>query len=153
MPNVQAVIDASVALKLVLPDTLQTQCRSLIAQLLGANVEIVAPDLWAYETTSTICKAIHFKQLTADEGRQIVAQLNTLGVRLIPPDASQNQHAFEWTVRLKRGAAYDSYYLALAEALGCELWTADRRFYNAVNVPWVRWVSAAEQADGSGASA
>jgi predicted nucleic acid-binding protein len=153
MPSAQAVIDASIALKLVLPDALQEQCRSLVARLLVANVEIVAPDLWAYETTSTVCKAIHFKQLTADEGRQIIVRLNTLGVRLIPPDTIQNQQAFEWTVRLKRGAAYDSYYLALAEALGCELWTADRRFYNAVNLPWVRWVTDSESDSGSGTSA
>ncbi len=141
MPGTQAVIDASIALKLVLPDALQAHCRSLIARLLGASVEIVAPDLWAYETTSAVCKAFHFQQLTSDEGRQVVAQINTLGVRLIPPDEIQNQQAFEWIVRLKRGAAYDSYYLALAEGLGCEFWTADRRLYNAVNLPWVRWVA------------
>ena len=29
-------------------------------------------------------------------------------------------------------------YLALTESLGCELWTADRRLCNAVDLPWVR---------------
>ncbi len=41
-------------------------------------------------------------------------------------------------VRLNRAAAYDSFYLALAESLGCELWTADQRLHNAVDLPWVR---------------
>ena len=63
-----------------------------------------------------------------------------LGVRLVLPDASQNRQAFDWTLRLNRAAAYDSYYLALAEALECDLWTADRRLLNAVDLPWVRWV-------------
>jgi predicted nucleic acid-binding protein len=39
---------------------------------------------------------------------------------------------------LNRAAAYDSFCLALAEAMQCELWTADRRLVNAVNLPWVR---------------
>jgi predicted nucleic acid-binding protein len=29
-------------------------------------------------------------------------------------------------------AIYDSYYLALAEQRGCDLWTADTKFFNAV---------------------
>ena len=33
--------------------------------------------------------------------------------------------------------------LALAEALGCDLWTADRRLARAVDVGWVRVVGAA----------
>ena len=43
---------------------------------------------------------------------------------------------------LRQGAVYDAYYLALAESLGCELWTADRRFHRVANdasysVHWV----------------
>jgi len=43
-------------------------------------------------------------------------------------------------------AAYDSFYLSLAEALGCHMWTADRRLYNSareVRLEWVRWVEEA----------
>jgi predicted nucleic acid-binding protein len=42
-----------------------------------------------------------------------------------------------WTRRLNRAAAYDSFYLAVAESLGCELWTADQRLSKAVDLPWV----------------
>jgi predicted nucleic acid-binding protein len=44
--------------------------------------------------------------------------------------------------KFDRPAAYDSHYLALAEMLGCELWTGDRRLYNAVKdeLPWVKWL-------------
>ena len=51
----------------------------------------------------------------------------------------QARLAFDWTVRLKRAAAYDSFYLALAETMECELWTAEKRLCNAVDQPWVRW--------------
>jgi predicted nucleic acid-binding protein len=135
-----AVIDASIALKLVLPDPLREQSRTVIDRLVSEGSELVAPALWAYETTSALCKTVHFQQLTPNEGKRILEQLFELGVRLVAPDAMQNRRAFEWTLRLERAAAYDSYYLALAEALGCNLWTADRRLYNAVDLPWVRWV-------------
>ena len=32
--------------------------------------------------------------------------------------------------------------LAAAESLGCELWTANQRLHNAVDLPWVRLVAA-----------
>ena len=40
--------------------------------------------------------------------------------------------------------AYDSYYLALAESLKCDLWTADKKLYQAAqnnDMAWVRHVS------------
>ncbi len=139
MAGSPVVIDASVALKLVLPDPQREQVRALVSHLVGQGAELVAPALWAYETTSTLCKAVHFGQLTPDEGRHALNQLLGLSVRLVAPNVEQNRQAFEWTLRLKRASAYDSYYLALAEALRCDLWTADRRLFNAVDLPWVRW--------------
>jgi len=132
------VIDANLALKLVLPDPQREHASALVARLMSQGSELVAPALWAYETTSTLCKAVHFGQLTPDEGRRALSQLLGLGVRLVAPDAGQNRQALEWTLRLKRASAYDSYYLAL-EALKCDLWTFDRRLFNAVDLSWVRW--------------
>jgi len=39
-------------------------------------------------------------------------------------------------------AAYDAAYLALAESEGCELWTGDRPFYQAVKdgLPRIKWL-------------
>lgn len=139
MAGSPVVIDANLALKLVLPDPQREHASALVARLISQGSELVAPALWAYETTSTLCKAVHFGQLTPDEGRRALSQLLGLGVRLVAPDAGQNRQALEWTLRLKRASAYDSYYLALAEALKCDLWTFDRRFFNAVDLSWVRW--------------
>lgn len=135
-----AIIDANVAIKMVLTDPLQERCRDLMARLVAGGHEVVAPALWAYEITSTLSKAVHLGQLTPVEGREALARIAALGIRLIPPDEAQNQRAFDWTLRLKRSTAYDSYYLALAETLECDLWTADRRLLNAADLPWVRWV-------------
>ena len=46
---------------------------------------------------------------------------------------------------MRQPAVYDSIYLALAEALDGELWTADERFYRAASPQFsnVRWLGEA----------
>jgi predicted nucleic acid-binding protein len=107
-------------------------------------MQMVAPALWAYETTSSICKAVHFQMMTVDDAEQILALLEAFGVQLIPPDEIYNKRAFNLTGQLKRTAAYDRYYLALAESLKCDLWTADKKLYQVAqtkDITWVRHVS------------
>src|SRR3990172_3308306 len=130
MTNGMVIIDASVALKAILPNQLQGYCRALVQTF--AEVQPVATALWVYETTSAISKAVHFEQLTDKEGRQALEQVDALGIRLFVPDIDQNQIAFDWTLRLKRASAYDSFYLALAQALECDFWTSDKRLFNAL---------------------
>lgn len=111
MAGSPVVIDANLALKLVLPDPQREHASALVARLISQGSELVAPALWAYETTSTLCKAVHFGQLTPDEGRRALSQLLGLGVRLVAPDAGQNRQALEWTLRLKRASAYEAIIL------------------------------------------
>jgi predicted nucleic acid-binding protein len=133
------VVDASFAYRLILPGRQQAGFRSLVVQWLQDGHELVAPALWLYEITSALCKAVHFRELTPEEGDRALALARSLGVELISPDSDQARAAFHWTIRLNRAAAYDSFYLALAERLQCTLWTADRNLCNAVDQPWVRY--------------
>ena len=135
------VLDASVAIKTVLPNPLQENCRELVKTFV--DVQPVAPSLWAYETTSAITKLVHFQQLTQEQARSVIDQLESLQVQLVTPNAELNLAAFDWTIRLNRAAAYDSYYLALAQTLNCPVWTADKRLFNALsdNRPdWLQWI-------------
>jgi predicted nucleic acid-binding protein len=141
MTSSLVVIDASVAVKAVLPNPLQAYCLALVRTF--AEVQPVAPALWAYETTSAIVKAVHFGEITENEARQSLEKLDTLGVRLFVADADQNLAAFDWTLRLKRASAYDSYYLVLAQTLESDFWTADKRLFNAlkeVHLSWLHWI-------------
>lgn len=140
MPKPVAVIDANLAVKTVIPNAVRAQCCAALDKLIREGYALVAPTLWSYEITSTVCKAIHFAYLTEEEGWRALNQLAALGVTLRPPDAIDNHNAVQWTLRLKRAAAYDSYYLALAERLNCELWTADQRLVNVAAQTWVRGV-------------
>jgi predicted nucleic acid-binding protein len=134
------VIDASFAFKLILPGPRQARFRALMTQWKKDSFEVYAPTLWIYGITSALCKVVHFGQLRPDEGARALALAQGLGVRLIPPDRAQARLAFDWTMHLDRAAAYDSFYLAVAETLGCELWTTDKHLCNAVAQHWIRWV-------------
>lgn len=146
MSESAAVIDANVVLKSILPNPLQKQCQALLAQLSTYNLHV--PALWSYEVTSALTKAVDFEQLTQDEARKALQEIMTLGVKLVLPDETQIQQAFDWTLQLNRASAYDSYYLVLAKSLGCDLWTADRKLVRTVEFPWIRWVKTAARKNG-----
>jgi predicted nucleic acid-binding protein len=133
--------DASLTLKLVLAEPDSPVARSLWAEWEEQNVGVVSPSLWAYEVTSVIRNKVHRGKITPDEGEKAFATIHKLGIRLItPPDL--HERAWEMAKKLNRSAAYDAHYLALAQTLDCEFWTADERLYNATRdqFPWVRWL-------------
>jgi predicted nucleic acid-binding protein len=136
------VVDASLVFRLILPGPHQADVQSVVAGWLADGYEMHAPSLWVYELTSALCKTVHFGQITAQEGEHALALAQHLGVRSVTPYDEMVQSAFQWTRRLDRAAAYDSFYLALAEGLQCELWTADRRLCKAVDLPWVQLAGA-----------
>jgi predicted nucleic acid-binding protein len=132
------VIDAGLVFRALLPNPAQAALQELIGGWQDAGRDLCAPTLWLYELTSAIAKGVHFAAITEPEGRRTLALANRLSVQLIAPDAAMALAAYDWTRRLKRAAAYDSFYLALAESLSCEFWTSDRHLQTAAGMPWVR---------------
>ncbi|NOR05203.1 MAG: PIN domain-containing protein [Deltaproteobacteria bacterium] len=138
--NTYLVIDASFAFRLMLPSPHQKRCQTLVTQWYKEGYVLCAPTLWLYEITSALCKGVYLGQITRYEGQQALILAQRLGVQLFPPDDAQTTLAFDWTMQLKRSAAYDSFYLALAKTLHSELWTADKRLVNAAGVSWIHLV-------------
>jgi predicted nucleic acid-binding protein len=135
-----AVIDAGVAVRAVVDSPQRLACWALFEDLAERGVRTVAPDLWLYEVTSVFCKMLHFGLLDRPAAEAALADSQELGIELIAPDSELRDGAFRWTRRLRRAAAYDSFYLALAERVEGELWTTDEKLVRAADVPWLRSV-------------
>ncbi len=132
------VVDASFVFRLLVPNAHQSYLRAKLDEWRQTEDRLVAPSLWLYELTSALVKAVHFEQLTEDEARHALRLVHTFPIDLIIPDRPLSEAAFDWSLRLQRINAYDSFYLALADALDSELWTADQRLVNAAQQEWVK---------------
>ncbi len=89
-----------------------------------------APRLWLSETTSAIRFLLSRKQITSDEAEQALRTIHGLRVEIINEDEELCLRALELAGKLGQSKAYDAIYLALAEKLVVDFWTADERLAN-----------------------
>lgn len=122
------VADASVAVKWYVPEI----HAEAAARLLDPAHELHAPDLILPEFGNIIWKKVRRGEVTVNKGREIMRAFLAVPV-LKHPATPLLEPAFE----IAHGAAqtvYDCTYLALAVALGCQMVTADEKFYQAPKV-------------------
>lgn len=98
--------------------------------VLGAAPEMAVPDLAYVETVAALRRRWLAGDLSGDRFEAAVADLIDL-----PLDAYPTAPLLRRAVELRATVTpYDAVYIALAEALGCELVTADRRMATAPGV-------------------
>ncbi len=134
------VTDASVALKWQLEDEHDSEQALTLRDdfLIQGRITLYAPELYLYEIINGIASAVRRQRLHEHAGREALLNLLSVSVALRTAPVDRTYH-----IALQYGlSAYDSSYVALAEALQAEFWTADRELYEAVNpeLPWVRWI-------------
>jgi predicted nucleic acid-binding protein len=135
-------VDASLAAMWLIPERF-TPLALEIRRVWASNaIEMIAPPIFRPEMTSVIRKAVHLRFISADDGT--VALQKTLNWPiLITQDSNDLQRqAYDLATTFKRPRAYDAQYLAVAQMIGCEFWTADERLINSLQgkLPWVRWI-------------
>jgi predicted nucleic acid-binding protein len=126
----RCVVDASVVLKWQLDDEDDVpQALALRdACLVDGAVELHAPALLAYELTNAIHAAARRVRLPAALADEALANLLEVGIELHAPDPP----AALRRARQLGISGYDAAYVALADELGVELWSADVRLVRAV---------------------
>lgn len=140
-------VDASVAVKWVVDEQLTTEARSLLADIVNADLPIVVPPHVPGEVTSAIYQKWRStdpaRHLSDDDAEEALRRFLAFPIRVItPPDLYA--HAFGYARTLGIPSIYDSLYVAFARLLDVELWTADTDLLTllAGRAPWVRPISA-----------
>lgn len=135
------VVDASLVVKLFVPEQYSDQAKSLASSWEADGTLLVAPDFMASEFATALRKKIQEGGLDALEARNLISVLYDSGIDF-RPSRLLHDRAIELAVELNQRLAYDCHYLALAESMNCDFWTADEPFYRAArsSYPHVRWI-------------
>lgn len=141
------VIDANILIAFALTDEpLHIQASQVLLGWQAASTQLAAPRLFRSEVTAVMRKAVYQQRIAHDQGRSLLAR------RLVDPiefyeDDDLLASAYELAQRFKRPRAYDSQYMALAERLNSEFWTADETLYNSIQSKFspIRWLGTLSQ--------
>src|SRR5437870_4383250 len=132
------VVDVSLVIRWVIPGPREPQARRLLAEWIATGTRQVSPALFASELASTALLYVRQNQISEDDAKTaITTVLRIVGIHA--RDGELAVRALEIARLIGAGRAYDSLYLALAEAEGCDFWTADERLFNAAS-PRFGWV-------------
>lgn len=124
------VIDANVAVKWVVAEQDSSVADSLYRDAEAAGRQIFTPLHFNAEVANAVWRKVTRGLLTFDEGLAALAALQEYRTLGISP-AGLLPRSFEVARALRYAAVYDCIYVAVAELVGCELWTADGGLANA----------------------
>ena len=132
-------VDASIVVPLITRAPSGSPFTAAWRQWHQSGLKPVAPSLLMYEVVNALHRYVHHGMLLPEEASDALEAALGLGIDL-RSDAELHPRALALAGKLGLAAAYDAHYLALAERLGVEFWTADRRLQQAVGatLPWVR---------------
>ncbi len=129
------VVDSSVVIKWSVPEVHSADAL----RYLDPDLERDAPELLRAKIRNMLWKKVGRSELTGDEAERIAVDVGQADVTIHPMGPLFGR-ALQIALETGR-SAYDSMYLALAEALSTRVVTADRRLYNALqNGPFARLV-------------
>ncbi len=146
--NGLVAVDASVALKWVLPASQETdteQAGALLADAIARHDLLVVPPHFFAEVTNVLYQRVTTKrsdlQLTPADAEDALATLRKLPLETITPPELY-EIALKTAQDHRLAGAYDALYLVVAQVAGCILWTDDRRLLKALDgaLPYARWI-------------
>jgi predicted nucleic acid-binding protein len=120
------VLDASIAVKLVLPEPYSEEAQELVFGSEFAQYLIIAPLIVVTEVTAAITKAVRSRAISPASARAAYSEWNDMieGVFGEETLLDNLDDAFEMSLRLHH-ALHDCLYLALAQSRNATLATCD----------------------------
>ena len=134
-------VDASLAAKWIFPEDYSDKALALVTQSAQMGERVVAPALLSIEVTNIIRQRMLRDHLTLDEAKKLLEQFFAFAISITAP-AALSETALTVADAHRLPAVYDAHYVALAQLLGCELWTNDRRLLRALGgkLAFVKWI-------------
>ena len=135
------VVDASLAVKWLIEEDDSDKAHDILQDWVAQDITRIAPYLMPFEVANALHRRVVRGELNVGDSARMIARLLDSQLELHHPPGL-HARALQIASELKQGAAYDAHYLALAEVVGCDLWTADERFYRATgpSIQNVRWL-------------
>ena len=135
------VIDASLLVKLLVIEQFSPQAVRLANYWAAMGIRLAAPDFIRAEVISALYKKISAGIISINLAMELVSEFYAMDINIYPASLF-HQRAIELALELGQRMPYDSHYLALAESLNCDFWTADRPFHRAAQPhhPRVQWI-------------
>ncbi|HEX5505465.1 MAG TPA: type II toxin-antitoxin system VapC family toxin [Thermomicrobiales bacterium] len=140
-PRRDYVVDASVAIKLFVPEPLAEQAEAVFATLTARPASrLHVPDLFFSECANILWKYVWRSGYPAEDARQDIVDLLTLAVRSVST-ATLVAEALEIALT-QRVTVYDACSVALAAQLQAPLLTADEALLRKLRPTsyWVEWL-------------
>ena len=136
------VVDASVVVDLLDPQTpAGAPARTLLDKLVASGADVVAPTLLWLEVSNVLLSGIRRGRWDGAAADVALALIARLPIRSDEAPVDR-ERAFELARRYDNWPVYDMVYIALAERLGTEFYTADDRLrVRLTHLPWVRGVT------------
>jgi predicted nucleic acid-binding protein len=120
------VVDASVAVKIFVPEVLSAQAQSLFARFAAEDgAELIVPDFFFIECANVFWKWVQRSAYSAHDAQAHLRDLTLLGLTTIP-DQVLADAALEIALQHKI-TSYDACYVAAAAQLKLPLITADEK--------------------------
>lgn len=135
-------VDSSIVLKLLIEESDSEAVSSLWEKWTGEGQDIYAPYLLHYEIYNIIRNKTHRKIICQEEQKRIFEVYHAFDIKFIA-DTELMTTAISLANRFNLPAIYDAVYLALAQKMSLEFWTADLKLARTVSkqLPFVRSLS------------
>ena len=141
------IVDANLGASAVLTIKGMENVPALFTRWTEERRGLFAPEWWLAEVVSVIRQHVFRKLISSEQAHQAVEDVESLEVTTFSMSFELYHNALNWAEKIGQSRVYDSLYLALAEHLSGELWTADQRLVNsarALNISWVKWIGDSE---------
>ncbi len=134
---------------LLFPEPLSPKAEALFEDAQRLALRLTAPHVLPFEMTNAIRRRMRREGLELRDALLVLDHFLLLPIDLVV-DHELHRSALRLTETYSLGGQ-DAHYVALAQRLGCDFWTADERVLRAVagRLPFVRFIGDYTSPDGS----